>query len=152
MRHMHERNQPPWLHPFVTLFQWMLHETPVGRLVVDYVLKTPGKLKEILQSAYGDPKCLSPQLVSSFREHLSAAGSREVLLDVITNSTGPLAQDFLPFNTVPTIVVWGSADPWEPVQLAEQIFSGYAAEFVVLPGGYVAPRNMACPASYGYAW
>lgn len=49
MRRMHERNQPPFVHPFVKLFQWMLHETPVGRLVVDHVLKTPGKLKEILE-------------------------------------------------------------------------------------------------------
>jgi hypothetical protein len=51
-------------------------------------------------SAYGDKSCLSPQLLASFTEHLEERGSRDVLLDVFTNSTGPLPQDLLPLNTV----------------------------------------------------
>jgi hypothetical protein len=51
-------------------------------------------------SAYGDKHCLSPQLLASFTEHLEERGSREVLLDVFSNSTGPLPQDLLPLNTV----------------------------------------------------
>lgn len=134
MRNMHERNQPPLMQPLIGALQWLLHDTPAGQWLVDWVLKTPGMLTSILESAYGDRSCLSPQLLASFTEHLTERGSREVLLDVFTNSSGPLPQDLLPLNTVPTIVVWGSADPWEPLAAAERTFKGYAADFVVLPG------------------
>jgi hypothetical protein len=56
-------------------------------------------------SAYGDKSCLSSQLLASFTEHLEERGSRDVLLDVFTNSTGPLPQDLLPLNTVVSAVV-----------------------------------------------
>jgi hypothetical protein len=51
-------------------------------------------------SAYGDTSCLSPELLTSFRQHLSSPGSCAVLLDVFSNSTGTLPQDLLPFVTV----------------------------------------------------
>jgi hypothetical protein len=31
---MHERNQPPALHPFIAAFQWVLRHTPVGQWLV----------------------------------------------------------------------------------------------------------------------
>lgn len=34
-RHMHELNQPPLMHPFISAFQWLLLSTPVGRWVVN---------------------------------------------------------------------------------------------------------------------
>lgn len=51
-------------------------------------------------SAYADPSQLSPQLLAAWTAHLAAPGTRDVLLDVITNSSGPLPQDLLPQNTV----------------------------------------------------
>jgi len=54
----------------------------------------------LLPSAYGDPSCLSPELLQSWTRHLRERTSCEVLLDVFTNSTGPLPQDLLPLNTV----------------------------------------------------
>ncbi|KAF6254244.1 Alpha/Beta hydrolase protein [Scenedesmus sp. NREL 46B-D3] len=134
MRNMHKRNQPAFLHPAISALQFVLRDTPIGQWAVDAVLRTPGMLKAVLKSAYGDRSCLSPQLVASFTQHLTEQGSRDVLLDVFTNSNGPLPQDLLPLNVVPTIVVWGAADPWEPLRLAEKIFKGYTADFVVLPG------------------
>lgn len=37
----------------------------------------------------------------------------------------------------PTVVLWGASDPWEPVGRAKEIFEGFVADFVELPGGYV---------------
>eukprot|EP00775_Hariotina_reticulata_P007448 gene7448-7658_t len=128
MRRNHERNQHPLLHPLITGWQWLLQETPVGAALVSWVLDQPGRLESILKSAYGDASCLSPELLASFRQHLSSSSSCAVLLDVFSNSTGPLPQDLLPFVTVPMLVVWGAADPWEPVAKAEELFSGWAAD------------------------
>jgi hypothetical protein len=59
--------------------------------------------------AYGDPSCLSPELLRSWTNHLKDPTSCEVLLDVFTNSTGPLPQDLLPLNTVVSATVWATA-------------------------------------------
>lgn len=55
------------------------------------------------RSAYGDPTCLSPELLLSWTQHLQDKMSCEVLLDVFTNSTGPLPQELLPLNIVVSI-------------------------------------------------
>lgn len=34
----------------------------------------------------------------------------------------------------PTVILWGASDPWEPVQHAKEVFSGWSADFVELPG------------------
>jgi hypothetical protein len=34
----------------------------------------------------------------------------------------------------PTVVLWGASDPWEPVERAKQVFEGFVADFVELPG------------------
>jgi hypothetical protein len=49
MRNMHERNQPPLMHPLIAAMQFVLHDTPVGQWLVDGVLRTPGMLKAILE-------------------------------------------------------------------------------------------------------
>jgi hypothetical protein len=45
------------------------------------------------------------------------------------------------------LVVWGAADPWEPVAKAEELFSGWAAEFMALPGEPVAKAAAAAAAA-----
>lgn len=72
--------------------------------------------------------------MASVTRHLQHPTSAAVILDVLSNPRGVLPEDLLPRCTVPTIVLWGSEDPWEPVSRAEAVFSGRCADFVVLPG------------------
>lgn len=49
----------------------------------------------------------------------------------------------------PTVILWGAADTWEPVQRAKEIFSGWSADFVELPGALCLAAKCATPVSPG---
>jgi hypothetical protein len=36
------------------------------------------------------------------------------------------------------VVLWGAADPWEPVERAREVFEGFVTDFVELPGENLA--------------
>jgi pimeloyl-ACP methyl ester carboxylesterase len=42
-------------------------------------------------------------------------GAREVFLDTISYSEGPLAEDMLPQVACPVMIAWGDQDRWEPI-------------------------------------
>lgn len=83
-----------------------VHSARIGAIIVERVPQfclltlLALLLASLFPSAYGDPSCLSPELLQSWTKHLRERTSCEVLLDVFTNSTGPLPQDLLPLNTV----------------------------------------------------
>jgi len=49
---------------------------------------------------------------------------------------GPADKECTCFASVlqPTVILWGASDPWEPVGRAKEVFSGWSADFVELPG------------------
>ena len=49
MRHMHERNQPPLLHPLIGAYQWLLHDTPLGHWAYQELVTRPNAVFGLLQ-------------------------------------------------------------------------------------------------------
>ena len=47
----------------------------------------------------------------------------------------------------PTVILWGASDPWEPVGRAKEVFEGWSADFVELPGGWVCGGEVVAAAS-----
>ena len=62
-------------------------------------------------------------------------GAVEVFLDFISYSGGPLPEELLPQISSPVSILWGEADPWEPIELG-RAYADYdcVEEFIPLPG------------------
>lgn len=62
-------------------------------------------------------------------------GAAEVFLDFISYSGGPLPEELLPLTTCPVSILWGEADPWEPIDMG-RAYGEYdcVEEFIPLPG------------------
>jgi pimeloyl-ACP methyl ester carboxylesterase len=59
-------------------------------------------------------------------------------------SQGPLAEDLLPQVEAPVLIIWGEADPWEPIGLGRHLGEFAAVErFITLPGVGHCPQDEA---------
>lgn len=58
-----------------------------------------------------------------------------MFLDFISYSGGPLPEELLPRVSCPVSILWGEADPWEPIAKG-RAYGDFEAveEFVALPG------------------
>ncbi len=62
-------------------------------------------------------------------------GAVDVFLDFISYSGGPLPEELLPQTTCPVSILWGEADPWEPIELGRAYGEfDCVEEFIPLPG------------------
>ena len=109
--------------------------------LVDYILK-PGL--EVRPPPYRHfPHCLLHSFTGSSPAHGLYAympgavqpGAVEVFLDFISYSGGPLPEELLPQMSRPVSILWGEADPWEPIELG-RAYADYdcVEEFIPLPG------------------
>ncbi|MGI8934263.1 MAG: alpha/beta fold hydrolase, partial [Phormidesmis sp.] len=105
-------------------------------------LAQPKSVKRILQQAYGDKTAVTDELVSLLLEPAADPGAVEVFLAFISYSQGPIPEDLLPQLTCPTLILWGQADPWEPVELA-RAYGDYPAveDFIELAGVGHCPQD-----------
>jgi len=71
-------------------------------------------------------------------------GAAEVFIAFVNYSGGPLPEELLPELACPALVLWGTADPWEPVELGRQAADWPTVErFVPLPGLGHCPHDEA---------
>jgi pimeloyl-ACP methyl ester carboxylesterase len=71
-------------------------------------------------------------------------GAAEVFLDFISYSGGPLPEDLLRQVACPVSIVWGEADPWEPLNKGRE-FAEYESvvDFTILEGVGHCPQDEA---------
>lgn len=146
LRLLHDRKRQtlPWYRSASTpLVQKVLSYRPLIRFFFAR-LAQPKSVKRILQQAYGDKAAVTDELVSLLLEPAADPGAVEVFLAFISYSQGPIPEDLLPQLTCPTLILWGQADPWEPVELA-RAYADYPAveDFVELAGVGHCPQDEA---------
>ncbi len=146
LRLLHDRKRQtlPWYRNASTpLIQKVLSYRPLIRFFFAR-LAQPKSVKRILQQAYGDKTAVTDELVSLLLEPAADPGAVEVFLAFISYSQGPIPEDLLPQLTCPTLILWGQADPWEPVELA-RAYGDYPAveDFVELVGVGHCPQDEA---------
>lgn len=144
LRLLHDRKRQtlPWYRSASTpLIQKVLSYRPLIRFFFGR-LAQPKSVKRILQQAYGDKTAVTDELVSLLLEPAADPGAVEVFLAFISYSQGPIPEDLLPQLTCPTLLLWGQADPWEPVELA-RAYGNYPAveDFIELPGVGHCPQD-----------
>lgn len=137
LRMLHERNRKliPW-HQRISapLLQSLLGWPPFGKLFFAAIAR-PRVVRNLLQQAYAHPEAVTDELVEDLIEPAREPGAAEVFLAFVRYSQGPLPRDLLPQLSCPVLMVWGDADPWEPIEMGRSL-ADYAAveEFIPLAG------------------
>lgn len=144
LRLLHDRKRAtlPWYRSLpVPLFQAVLSRTAIGRIFFGR-LAQPKTVKQVLRQAYGRKEAVTDELVKLLLEPAQDPGAVAVFLAFISYSQGPLPEDLLPQITVPVLLVWGEADPWEPIDLGRQLANfDCVADFISLPGIGHCPQD-----------
>ncbi|NJL82723.1 MAG: alpha/beta fold hydrolase [Chloroflexaceae bacterium] len=144
LRLLHDRKRGtlPW-HRRVgaPLMQRLLGYKPVGRFFFQQVAK-PKVVRKILSQAYGRPEAVSDELVDLLMKPAKDMGAAEVFLAFTNYSQGPLPEDLLPQLPCPAILLWGTDDPWEPIELGRE-YAKYATveQFIPLEGLGHCPQD-----------
>jgi pimeloyl-ACP methyl ester carboxylesterase len=143
LRLLHERKQTWYQRISTPLVQRILQNKAIGHFFFRQ-LAQPQTVKNILKQAYGDPETVTDELVEILMAPARDPGAVDVFLAFTAYSQGPLPEDLLPQLSCPTIMLWGEADPWEPIALGRE-YAKYPAvrEFIALPGVGHCPQDEA---------
>ncbi|MFQ4135844.1 alpha/beta fold hydrolase [Nodosilinea sp. PGN35] len=113
------------------LVHWLFHQ-----------IARPGRIRAVLRTAYGNPGAVTDELIELLLEPAREPGAADVFWAFINNFDGPLPEDLLPQLTCPALILWGTADPWEPIALGRDLASFPAVEaFIPLEGAGHCPQD-----------
>ncbi|KAL6766812.1 CPLD60 [Auxenochlorella protothecoides x Auxenochlorella symbiontica] len=143
LRALHLSKQAAWKRPAVSTLQRALRTTGAGPWLFKRLATRDG-VRKVLQTCYGDPKTVTDELVDYILKPGLEPGAVEVFLDFISYSSGPLPEDLLQACKVPVSILWGEADPWEPVKLGRTLaLYPSVEEWASLPGVGHCPQDEA---------
>jgi pimeloyl-ACP methyl ester carboxylesterase len=146
LRLLHDRKRIslPWHRRFgAPLIQKLLAIQPVGKFFFQQLAK-PKTVKKILLQAYAHPEAVTDELVDLLMAPAKDAGAVAVFVAFTAYSQGPLPEDLLPQLSCPAIFLWGTADPWEPVELGQELANyPQVQKFIPLEGVGHCPQDEA---------
>ena len=146
LRLLHERKRDtlPWYRRAgAPLVQLLLKQPWIGRFFFRQIAK-PKVVRNILKQAYRHPEAVTDELVDILMKPASDVGAAEVFLAFTNYSQGPLPEDLLPHLPCSVILLWGTDDPWEPVELGrEWVKYSTVEKFVPLAGLGHCPQDEA---------
>ncbi len=144
MLHERKRQQQPWYERWsAPVLQQILGIRPIGHFFFSQVAQ-PERVRQILKQAYLRSERVTDELVEIILGPAQEPGAADVFLAFVRYSQGPLVEDLLPQLQCPVLILWGEADPWEPISLGRQYgqFST-VEEFIPLPGLGHCPQDEA---------
>lgn len=146
LRLLHDRKRMtlPWYRRMsAPLLQKVLTNRAIGYFFFSRLAK-PNVIRKILLEAYGRSEAVTDELVDLLYQPALDTGAADVFLAFTGYSQGPLPEDLLPQVTCPVLILWGEADPWEPIALG-RAFEQFPCveEFVALEGVGHCPQDEA---------
>jgi pimeloyl-ACP methyl ester carboxylesterase len=146
LRLLHDRKRAelPWYRSFgAPLVQKLLANAAIGNFFFQQIAK-PKVVRKILLQAYRRSDAVTDELIDMLMKPARDPGATEVFLAFTRYSQGPLPEDLLPRLPCAAIVLWGSEDPWEPIQLGRS-FADYpkVKAFIPLEGLGHCPQDEA---------
>jgi pimeloyl-ACP methyl ester carboxylesterase len=146
LRLLHDRKRAelPWYRSFGAPFvQKLLANAAIGNFFFQQIAK-PKVVRKILLQAYRRSDAVTDELIDMLMKPARDPGATEVFLAFTRYSQGPLPEDLLPRLPCEAIVLWGSEDPWEPIQLGRS-FADYpkVKAFIPLEGLGHCPQDEA---------
>jgi pimeloyl-ACP methyl ester carboxylesterase len=130
-----------WSRPLV---KSLVRQRPLLRPLF-HILAQPAFVRQVLRRAYPSGAHLDQQLVDLLLAPSRLPGALEAFRGFVNLFNDHLAPDLLGDMQIPVRLLWGAADPWEPVAEAERWASNCPAvqELLVLPGLGHCPHDEA---------
>ncbi|EAZ92379.1 alpha/beta fold hydrolase [Crocosphaera chwakensis] len=146
LRLLHERKQGnlPWYRRVgANAMQRILTNKAIGSFFFAQIAK-PRTVKNILLQAYHRPEAVTEELIELLLKPAQDKGAVDVFLAFTAYSQGPLPEDLLPRLTCPTILLWGTKDPWEKIEIGQE-WANYPTvnQFIPLEGIGHCPQDEA---------
>lgn len=146
LRLLHDRKRTalPWYRRFgAPMVQRVLSVKPIGNFFFNQIAK-PKTVRKILLQAYANAEVVTDELVDILMAPAKDPGAVAVFLAFTAYSSGPLPEDLLPQLPCPAIMLWGTADPWEPFELGQQLANyPQVKEFIPIEGVGHCPQDEA---------
>ena len=146
LRLLHDRKRAelPWYRRMgAPIVQWLLSIKWIGMLFFGQLAK-PKVVRKILLQAYRHPEVVTDELVDMLMAPAADIGAVDVFVAFTRYSSGPLPEDLLPLLPCPAIFLWGTEDPWEPVDLGRELANYPQVEkFIPLEGLGHCPQDEA---------
>lgn len=146
LRMLHDRKRVtlPWHRRIgAPMVQQLLGIKWVGQLFFHQLAK-PQVVRKILLQAYRNSEAVTDELIDLLMKPAADAGAADVFIAFTRYSAGPLPEDLLPRLSCPTLILWGTDDPWEPIADAKEWINFTAVEqFVPLEGLGHCPQDEA---------
>ncbi|MBE9042052.1 alpha/beta fold hydrolase, partial [Oscillatoriales cyanobacterium LEGE 11467] len=142
--HDRRREQQPWLKQIgAPLLQKMLSVKAIGQFFFDR-LATPATVRKILLQAYKRADTVTDELIDLILQPARDTGAADVFVAFTRYSQGPLPEELLDRLPCPTLILWGTDDPWEPIALGREWTRFEAVEdFIPLDGVGHCPQDEA---------
>lgn len=146
LRLLHDRKRAelPWYRSMgAPVVQRLLGIKWVGQLFFSQLAK-PNVVRKVLLQAYRNPEAVTDELVDMLMAPAFDAGAVDVFVAFTRYSQGPLPEDLLPILPCSAIILWGTEDPWEPIELAREFANFSTVEkFIPLEGLGHCPQDEA---------
>ncbi|MBE9059060.1 alpha/beta fold hydrolase [Sphaerospermopsis sp. LEGE 08334] len=146
LRLLHDRKRLtlPWTKRVgAPILQRILSNQTVGNFFFSQLAK-PKTVKKILLQAYSNAETVTDELIEILMKPASDPGAAAVFLAFTSYSSGPLPEDLLPVLPCPAIILWGTADPWEPIDLGRELANfPQVQKFIPLEGVGHCPQDEA---------
>ncbi|MDY6939285.1 MAG: alpha/beta fold hydrolase [Cyanobacteriota bacterium] len=142
--HDRRREQQPWFKQVgAPLLQKLLAVKAVGQFFFAQ-LATPNTVRKILLQAYKRADAVTDELVELILQPARDIGAADVFVAFTRYSQGPLPEELLEKLPCPTLILWGTEDPWEPIALGQEWTRFEAVEdFIPLEGVGHCPQDEA---------
>jgi pimeloyl-ACP methyl ester carboxylesterase len=146
IRLLHDRKRItlPWYRNYGSMvMQQILGNQQIGRFFFQQIAK-PKVVRNILLQAYRRPEAVTDELIEILMKPSQDPGAVAVFLAFTRYSQGPLPEDLLPRLTCPTVMLWGTEDPWEPIAMGRELAKiSTVDEFIPLAGLGHCPQDEA---------
>ena len=142
--HDSKRAELPWYRNLgASLLQKLLGNRAIGNLFFKQIAK-PQVVKKILLQAYRRPEAVTDELIEILMTPAMDKGAADVFCAFTRYSQGALPESLLPHLNCPTILLWGTEDPWEPVAMGKELAQFPTVdEFIPLEGLGHCPQDEA---------
>ncbi|PMB04631.1 alpha/beta hydrolase [Fischerella thermalis CCMEE 5198] len=146
LRLLHDRKRGalPWHRRLgAPLLQRLLSFKPIGEFFFNQIAK-PKTVRKVLLQAYANSAMVTEELVNIITSPASDPGAAAVFLAFTSYSQGPLPEDLLLQLPCPAIILWGTADRWEPIELGRELANfPQVQKFIPLEGVGHCPQDEA---------
>ena len=142
--HDSKRAELPWYRSVgASVMQKILANRAIGNLFFKQIAK-PQVVKKILLQAYRRPEAVTDELIEILMKPAMDEGAADVFCAFTRYSQGALPENLLPDLSCPTILLWGTEDPWEPVEMGRELAKfSTVDEFIPLEGLGHCPQDEA---------